>query len=95
MKKEEILRALRQHLPEIKRKFPVASLALFGSYARDEQTPESDIDVLVDFDGDIGLEVVDLLDELEAILHHKVDLVLKRALKSHYRPYIERDAIYA
>jgi len=94
VKKEEIILTLRQHLPEIKRKFPVSTLALFGSYARDEQTADSDIDVLVEFNGDIGLEVVDLLDELEGVLHHKVDLVSKRALKPHYRPYVERDAIY-
>ncbi|MBL0740169.1 nucleotidyltransferase family protein [Chryseolinea sp. Jin1] len=94
MNKDEILRTLREHLPEIKKKFPVASLALFGSYARGEQTEESDIDVLVEFNGDIGLEVVDLLDDLEKALHHKVDLVSKRALKPHYRPYIEGDAIY-
>ena len=92
--KEEIIQTLRRHLPEIKQKFPVSTLALFGSYARDEQTANSDIDVLVEFNGDIGLEVVDLLDELEGILHHQVDLVIKRSLKPHYRPHIERDAIY-
>jgi uncharacterized protein len=94
MTKDEILITLRAHKAEIQKKFPVASLALFGSFARGDETAESDVDILVDFNGPIGIEIVDLVEELEKILNvKKVDLVSRRALKPHYRPYIEQDAI--
>jgi hypothetical protein len=94
MNREEIIRTLREHKENLQRKFPVESLALFGSYSRGEETKFSDIDIMVEFNGPIGLEIVDLMEELERILGTKVDLVSKRAIKPHYRPYIEEDAIY-
>ncbi len=52
-------------------------IAVFGSFARGDDTPESDIDILVDFSEPIGWEVVDLKEHLEDLLSHKVDLILK------------------
>ncbi|MBX2897776.1 MAG: nucleotidyltransferase family protein [Cyclobacteriaceae bacterium] len=94
MTREDILTILRAHKAEIQKKYPVASLALFGSFARGEQTAKSDIDLLVEFNGPIGLEVVDLVEDLEKLLGvKKVDLISRKYLKPHYRPYIEADAI--
>ncbi len=94
MNREEILTTLRAHKAEIQKKYPVASLALFGSFARGEQTSESDVDLLVEFNGPIGLEIVDLVEYLEKLLMvKKVDLISKKYLKPHYRPYIEADLI--
>lgn len=94
MDKKEILKLLKDHKSELQKKFPLKSIALFGSYARDEQTPESDIDVLVEFSEPVGFEFIDLIDDLEELLNHKIDLVSKKGIKSHYLPYIEEDAIY-
>ena len=94
MNKEEILKLLRAHKGDLQKKFPISALALFGSYARGEATEESDIDLLVEFNGPIGIEFIDLLIDIENILRKKVDLVSRRALKPHYRPYIEKDMIY-
>jgi uncharacterized protein len=92
--KEEILKRLREHKTELQQKFPLKSLALFGSYARNEQTDESDIDVLVEFSEPVGIEFIDLIEELEKLFNHKIDLVSKKGIKPHYLPYIEDDAIY-
>ncbi|MBN8653283.1 MAG: nucleotidyltransferase family protein [Cytophagales bacterium] len=94
MTREDILTILRAHKAEIQKKYPVATLALFGSFARGEQTAKSDVDLLVEFNGPIGLEVVDLVEDLEKLLGvKKVDLISRKYLKPHYRPYIEADAI--
>ena len=95
MNKDEILTKLRNHKAEIQRKYPVASLALFGSYARGEETKESDVDLLVEFNGPIGWEIVDLVEELERLLQvPKVDLISKKYVKEHYKPYIEKDLVH-
>lgn len=77
------------------KKYPLASLDLFGSYARNEQTSESDVDLLVEFNGPIGIEIVDLTEDLEKLLGvRKVDLISKKYLKPHYKVYIENDLIH-
>ena len=86
----EIREILRKCLPEIREKYGVTSIGIFGSYARGEAAPASDIDIIVEFDRPIGWELVDLADYLESILHHKVDLVIRRSL----HPLI-RDTILA
>ena len=67
---------------------------LFGSFARDDQSPESDVDILVDVDPSIGLDFVILADEIEEILGMHVDLVTTRAINARHMEYIERDALY-
>ena len=89
MTREDVLTTLRKHKPELQLKYHVANLGLFGSYARGDETPESDVDLLVQFSAPVGIEFVDLLIELENILHTKVDLVSKRAVKADYRNSIE------
>ncbi len=67
-----ILQVNKQRLSE---KYGISTLAIFGSYGRGQQTEDSDIDILVDFQKPIGIEFIDLADELETLLHSKVDLV--------------------
>jgi uncharacterized protein len=94
MTKAEILDKLRANKSDIQKKYPIASIALFGSYAREEQTPESDVDLLVEFNGPMGWEIVDLVEDLEKLLNiKKIDLVSKKYVKSHYMPYIEQSLI--
>ncbi|SEJ70044.1 hypothetical protein SAMN05216327_116162 [Dyadobacter sp. SG02] len=75
-------------------KYPLKSMALFGSIARDEATDQSDVDILVEFSEPVGFEFVDLAMELEEILHCKVDLVSKKGVKPEMLPFIEKDLIY-
>ena len=91
MDKEEIKRILREHKPVLANKFYVKEINLFGSYVRGEETSNSDIDILVEFEKPIGLEIVDLKDYLEQILGVKVDVVSKKAVIRRRRlwKYIE------
>jgi hypothetical protein len=72
----------------------VRTLALFGSYARNQQTEKSDVDILVEVDPAIGLGFVSLADELERRLQQRVDLVSSRAVRPNRRRLIEPDLIY-
>ena len=93
MRRDEVLAILAAHRDEI-RAFGVTSLALFGSVARDEAGPESDIDLLVEFDRPVGLfEFFDLKEYLEGLLGHPVDLGTPRSLKEHVRDDVLRDII--
>ncbi len=80
---ETIRAQLREMLPELRERYPIASLGLFGSWVRGEQREGSDVDILVEFDGPIGWRIVTLEDELGERLGIKVDLVPRRGLKPH------------
>ena len=87
-------------IAELCRRYYVRELSVFASPARGDMKPESDIDILVEFEPDAptGLwEFAGLEDELRDLLGRKVDLVSKRGLKPRVRPYVLRDAkvIYA
>ncbi|WP_375326087.1 nucleotidyltransferase family protein [Flagellimonas sp. GZD32] len=75
-------------------RYPISSMALFGSYARNEQTDSSDVDILVEFNGKIGIKFIDLANELEKSLGLKVDLVSKKGVKEQYLNTILSDLIY-
>ncbi|HKV08156.1 MAG TPA: nucleotidyltransferase family protein [Thermoanaerobaculia bacterium] len=91
---DRYLHALRERLPELTEEFHVSSLEVFGSYVRDEQTPESDLDVLVTFEQAPGLfEFIELRDRLSDALGVPVDLVMKKALKPRLKQQILDEAI--
>jgi hypothetical protein len=91
---DRYLALLREHLPELAGKYHVRSLEVFGSYVRDEQTPESDLDVLVTFDKTPGLlRYISLENHLSDLLGIKVDLVMKSALKPRIGQNILREAV--
>ena len=92
--KEEILKSLAKDKPELERRFKVSKLALFGSYARGEQRPDSDVDILVEVDPSIGLEFVTLAERIEKLLGTSVDLVSIRAVTSKAMKFIEPELIY-
>jgi uncharacterized protein len=89
----EILATLQAHKPDLQREFPLHRLALFGSWARGEQTETSDIDLLVEVDPSIGLRFITLAERLENLLGREVDLVSHRALKPAYWALIQPDLI--
>lgn len=75
-------------------RYPISALALFGSYSRGDQGQESDIDIMVEFNGRIGSRFILLAEELEEALGHKVDLVSRNGIKDKYFEAIKPDLIY-
>ena len=86
--------ALSTHKEKLFVDYPLKSLAIFGSYSREEQDPLSDLDILVEFSDKIGIRFIDLADDLEKIVGLKVDLVSKRGVKPKYLASITPDLIY-
>lgn len=84
---EQAVQVIERVLPELKKRFNVSEIAIVGSYARNEQTEDSDIDIVVDFSEPIGWEVVDLKDFLEQKLDHSVDLILKGGMLERPRVF--------
>jgi len=75
-------------------KFGVKALGVFGSAARDEMRSDSDVDILVDFQGVATFDkYMDLKAYLETLLGTAVDLVTEEALKPRMRPLIEKDLV--
>ncbi|MDB5138599.1 MAG: putative nucleotidyltransferase [Mucilaginibacter sp.] len=75
-------------------KYFVSSIGLFGSVVRNDFNKNSDIDIIVDFNGRIGIEFITLADELEKRLNHKVDLVSRGGIKEKYFNVIEPEIVY-
>ena len=94
MKRLKALDILNKIKPELVKKYGVNQLTLFGSTARDEASIDSDIDILVSFDGVATSErYFGVQFYLEDNLGCEVDLVTDKAVRSELRPYIEREAI--
>ena len=93
MRRDDIMAILSRHQKEI-RALGVKSLALFGSAARNEAGPESDVDLLVEFDRPMGLfGLLDIKYRLEEILDSKVDLVTRSGVHLALRDRIFAEAI--
>jgi predicted nucleotidyltransferase len=94
-KKDEILQILNTRRSYLKKVYGVRNIGLFGSYSRGEEGPDSDLDLLIEFDRPIGFfKFIELEDYLTEKLGIKVELVTKDALKPLLRPYIMKDIIY-
>ena len=89
-----IIQILKQHKEELFKKYPLKSIALFGSYSRGEETKESDVDVMVELSIPDTRAFINLSHELETIVNRKVDLVLKNGVKERYMSSIENDLLY-
>ena len=75
---------IRDHLAELSSEFAVAEIGIFGSYIRGEQTPESDLDILIQFSKPVGFVAFYQLEQrLKQLLGVEVDLVTRSALKPH------------
>jgi predicted nucleotidyltransferase len=92
---EKLKDILAEHKQEIKDRFKVEEIGLFGSYVRKEQKKKSDLDVLVSFSETIDLFMFGQLENyLSDILGVKVDLVMKDALKPRLKDSILNEAVY-
>ena len=93
---EELRIVLRALLPTLEQEYGVTSLEIFGSYVRGEQDDESDLDLLVEFDPERDLSLLDLA-RLQRILTERigvpVDLVEKRSIKPRLRDRILHEAV--
>ena len=93
--REEALRLLRSHKVILAQRFGIAELALFGSVARDQAKVGSDIDVLVGFHETPASSALSGAESyLENLFGRRIDLVTRRALRSEFRPFVEREAIH-
>ena len=94
---ERIIQTLKAILPELRDRYGVISLGVFGSYRRGEQTPDSDLDLLIEFDPAVRfglLTYCELENSLSDRLAVKVDLVMKKALKPRIGERILEEVVY-
>ncbi len=95
MRRAEVLEKLALSKPTLVARYGLASLALFGSTVRDAARADSDIDILVSFDGPATSErYFGVQFFLEDLLGRPVDLVTRKALRPELRPFIEREAVH-
>jgi predicted nucleotidyltransferase len=97
MKREEAIKILRKHRKTLQSR-GVRRAALFGSTARGESGPRSDVDILVELDPDLSLDAftyAGIKQEIADLFHGPVDVVNRAGLKPHLRSAVIDDAIYA
>jgi predicted nucleotidyltransferase len=91
---DEIKEVLDKHKEELKRRYGVKEIGIFGSFARGEEKDDSDVDILVEFDGPIGFfKFLELEEFLSNLIGRKVDLVSKKALKPHIGKHILEEVV--
>jgi len=92
---EEIKSILAERKEELRQKYKVKEIGIFGSFVKGKQRKRSDIDILVEFEEPIGLfEFIDLEEYLGKLLDSKVDLVSKGALKPRIGEHILKEVVY-
>lgn len=95
MERERVLSLIAENRKKLN-EFGVKSLSVFGSVARDEAKADSDVDILVEFDGQVTFDrFMDTKFFLEDLLAAKVDLVMQDAIRPRLKPYIMQDLIHA
>jgi uncharacterized protein len=90
----KVLHILQENKQSLFEKYPIKTMAIFGSYARGEERAESDVDILVELSQPDGWKFLSLVDELETLLNKKVDLVSKQGLQGKYLDYFSQQLIY-
>lgn len=96
MNRSDAIRRLKKNQDELKSRFAIESLSIFGSVARDQATLDSDLDILVSFRETPGLlKFLELKSHLEKICRCSVDLVTEKALKEQFREQILMEAFDA
>ncbi|MDR1671761.1 MAG: nucleotidyltransferase family protein [Alistipes sp.] len=92
--KQSYIPILRQFRAERGDEYGIARMALFGSVARGDEKPDSDVDLLVEFSRPVGIEFIDLGNLLEKILGRRVDIVSRGGIKEKYFQEIKKDMVY-
>jgi predicted nucleotidyltransferase len=92
--KKNITNVLKANKLDLLARYHLKSIGIFGSFTREDFKDDSDIDILIDYEQPIGIEFIDLAEELEKILNLKVDLVSKNGIKPKYLEEIQKDLVY-
>jgi len=95
MKNQQILEFLKEQKDEITKRLGVRRIGLFGSHIRGESTARSDVEILIEMDRLNFDNYMDLKFYLEENLERSVDLVLADSVKTHLKPFITSEVIYA
>ena len=91
---EEVKLQLQVLKPILKKRFKIVTIDIFGSYAREEQTQKSDLDILVTYSGALSLfTIYDLKQHLKRKLHMKVDVVSKEYLNKYIKDQVLKEAV--
>ena len=90
----DVIETLRKHGREIRERYGVRRIGVFGSFVRGDQKEESDIDVLVEFDEPTFDNFMNLSFYLEELFGRKVDLVTTKGLSPYIRPIVEKEVIW-
>jgi predicted nucleotidyltransferase len=91
---KEILEILRTERAQLFTKHGLKSMAIFGSMTRDDHGPHSDVDIMVEFVPGADYDFLELAEELERLVHRRVDLVVRKAVKPWYMKYIEPQLLH-
>jgi hypothetical protein len=92
--KEKIIKIINKHRKELEEKYKIKSIALFGSYIKDEQTEQSDIDLLVEYTETVGLlHIAATENYLSDILGVKADIVPKKSVRKELKDVIFNEAV--
>ena len=94
--KETVLRKLEANLSEIRERFGIETIGIFGSVSRGEDSPESDVDVMISFStGSMTMRnFMGLADYLEELFDRKVDLVTTTGISQYILPYVQSEIIW-
>ena len=93
MSTDELLLTKRAEILALAERYGAYNVRVFGSVARGEAGPTSDVDLLVDLRPDVGLEYIALWQDLQDLLGREVDLVTEQALPPYLRPRVLREAV--
>jgi predicted nucleotidyltransferase len=91
----KVIEILRSHEQEIKDRFAVRRIGLFGSFVRGDETKESDIDILVEFEDPTFRNFMNLAFFLEDLFGRRVDLLTPEGISRRIRPYVEKEVMWA
>ena len=95
MTKYDVLNYLKEHYQEFHKQYNVEKIGIFGSYARDEATKDSDIDIFVTMKPNI-FGMIAIKEQIEEVLHTKVDIIREhKNIKPFFLEMINKDLIYA
>ena len=95
MTKTKIINYLKEHFQDFKKQYAVEQIGLFGSYARDEATKESDVDIFIKMKPSL-FDMIAIKEQIEEDLHVKVDIIREhKNIKPLFLETIRKDLIYA
>ncbi|HZW38475.1 MAG TPA: nucleotidyltransferase family protein [Ignavibacteriaceae bacterium] len=91
---DEIRFLINQDKSKLQKKYPIKRIGIFGSYAYGKPTVNSDVDIIIELEEPIGLDFIELADELEKLIGIKVDLVSANAIKPNMMKYVSENLVY-